>query len=322
MQSNSILLPWLDTHWQSLNQRELSNRLPHALLITGSSGIGKSSFTDYAAKSFLCSESNTEFCGQCKSCKLFSAGTHPDFLHIYPSEGKQVIGVDSIRRLIDELALTPQCGKRKIAVIDPADVMNLQGANCLLKTLEEPAIADVLLLVTSTPGLLPATIRSRCQKIKLTVSDSQSALDWFSAQGIENPQACLNLDPEAPLNALIQADMSIHEERLQLLHDLTATLNGVSEIEYFLSEYATLQTDDVLKLFSQWFATGVKLKMNCTVKSVENIQINRLVENITIEKIFIIYNKIQALRRIDSTSFKTRAVLEGLLADMRLVHMN
>ncbi len=321
MPANCELYPWLAPHWQKLSLRKHNNQLPHALLITGINGVGKSAFATYAAKSFLCEVGGHQFCGNCHSCKLFAAGTHPDYLPTRPAEGKQIIGIDSIRKLIDELALTPQCGQRKIALIEPAEAMNIQAANCLLKTLEEPAAADTLLLVTSTPGLIPVTIRSRCQMVKLTVSDSTKVIEWLNSQGIENPANYLALDPQAPLNIAQLADKSVQSHNNQILKDLTLIIGSKLPIEQFASSYANFQASELLKLFSHWFAAGIRLKMCCAEENADNMYINQLINNFDIDKMFLIYNKIQELRRIDSSSFRTRTVLEGLLADMKLIHM-
>jgi DNA polymerase-3 subunit delta' len=120
-------------------------------------------------------------CGQCRSCLLFAAGTHPDFATLsfgLRKDGVQrsEIVVDQIRELSARLAMSSQFGGWQIVCIDPADAMNAAAANALLKTLEEPSPQTLLLLVADAPWRLPQTIRSRWLQ-QLGVGDAPAALD-------------------------------------------------------------------------------------------------------------------------------------------------
>ncbi len=325
MQLNNSLLPWLRKDWRELAQRKADNRLPHALLISGNAGIGKSSFAEFAAQSFLCNAAEEQnHCAICESCMLFSAATHPDYLVLAPAQGKQVIGIDQVRAMIDKLALTPQCSQRKVAIIDPADTMNPQAANCLLKTLEEPAVLDLIMLISSVPGLLPSTIRSRCQKLHLTVDSRANVKSWLQEQGVGNVDECIDIIPAAPLKAFQLADGSKQADRQQILDKLLAVIEGRDCVSQFVSNYASVDSREILELFSNWIAQSIKHKMHCSMGLTVDHEISRiemLVKAFSIVDLFNIYNKIQNLRIINNSSFKTRTVLEGLLADMRLIHL-
>ena len=321
-QGHSIALPWLENQWQRLSQRHLNKRLPHALLLSGLSGVGKSAFARHAAQSFLCSANQVNYCGVCDACHLFQAGTHPDFLQLSPPEGKKVIGIDQVRALIEELALTPQSGLNKVAIIDPADAMNIQAANSLLKTLEEPAAADILLLVSSQPGMLPITVRSRCQGIGLMVESREAAESWLAEQSIADPADCLQLAPEAPITALNLSDRSVQDKHLALLTDLMKMASAEQTINQFIAAYAAWDTLEILTILSKWFSLSIKIKMNCAgdfVKRVEYPQLSQFCQEISLDDLFRIHNKIGELSRYNSASFKTRTVLEGLAADIRLI---
>lgn len=193
--------PWHDAPYADLWQRVESN-LPHALLLTGETGIGKRRFADAFAAALLCQSPQGGFaCGNCKSCLLVKAGTHPDLLLVTPealregateSEGdgessskkkkpSAEIRVDDVRAVIAFAAQTAQFSGRRVVVIDPAHTMNVNAANALLKTLEEPGAGLTLLLVTDAPASLPATIRSRCQRVRLPGPAHGEAQAWLAS---------------------------------------------------------------------------------------------------------------------------------------------
>ena len=128
-----------------------AGRLANTFLFVGPEGIGKRTFAVGLAQSLLCEtrdETLLDPCGQCPGCAQVLAGTHPDFLFVTRPPGKSFIPLGLLKgdepdwpvrqSLLFNLALKSFAGKRKIAVIDDADYLNQEGANCLLKTLEEP----------------------------------------------------------------------------------------------------------------------------------------------------------------------------------------
>jgi DNA polymerase III delta' subunit len=162
------------SQWDYLLKRFQQNQLPHALLLSGEASIDKTTFAIQFAKMVLC-EQHT-LCGSCRQCQLMQAGNHPDFYHVQPEAEGKSIRVDQIRELIAQLNQTAQQNAYKIAIIAPADALNLAAANAILKTLEEPSAQTLIFLVTNHASLLPATIRSRCQSIKFFPDDQQTIL--------------------------------------------------------------------------------------------------------------------------------------------------
>ncbi|MBN1588091.1 MAG: DNA polymerase III subunit delta' [Pirellulales bacterium] len=153
-------------------------RLASSFLFVGPSGIGKRSFALALARTLLCETrpaTAMDPCGQCGGCAQVDAGTHPDLIQVSKPKDKSALPVELLigRRehrmregLCYDISLKPFMGGRKVAVIDDADYLNAEGANSLLKTLEEPPPRSVLILVGTSPARQLPTIRSRCQLIR------------------------------------------------------------------------------------------------------------------------------------------------------------
>ena len=152
----------------------LQNRLAHAYLFHGDDRIGKRLLALRLARTLLCetlSEARQpDACGTCRACQQVDARTHPDFLVIEPDAemANPQIKIESIRDIEHQMIYRPLIGTRKICLIDDADRMTIGAANALLKTLEEPPDHSLFILISSRPYALPATIRSRCQALRLT----------------------------------------------------------------------------------------------------------------------------------------------------------
>lgn len=190
-----------------------SRRLPHALLLRGAPGVGKDVFARHLAASLLCDNDGGAAgevpCGTCRGCRLFDAGSHPDALRIEPLEGKQVVSIEQVRELIDEVSLTARYAGRKVVVIGAADKLTHAAANTLLKTLEEPPGSCVFVLIAHLYGLLPATVRSRCQRIDFPTPATEAALAWLEANGLDDARTALDLAHGAPLLALNRAERGL-----------------------------------------------------------------------------------------------------------------
>ncbi len=215
------LLPW---HRQPL--RELlarRGRMPHALLIHGNQGIGKVEFAKAIAQSLLC-EANEDgiACGKCAACGWFRDGNHPDFRVLLPDilaeettdtetvaedadkkedKKSKEIRIDQIRAIGGFMTLSTHRDGFRILLIHPAETLNPNAANALLKTLEEPPARTLILLVTDQQNRLLATIRSRCQRVLLPAPTPEEALAWLSTQGVANAAPALAMAGGARPNA-------------------------------------------------------------------------------------------------------------------------
>ncbi len=196
---------------------------PHALLLDGPRGIGKRTLAMNLARALLCESPGAEgfACGTCASCHYIAAGQHPDLQMVEPFvidddgevKAQDPIPVDRIRALIEWAQLTSHRGRAKVAVIVPAESMNLPAANALLKTLEEPPPSTYLMLVTHQPGRVPATLRSRCRRMPAPRPATAAAEAWLEKQGVKSPLLALAQAGGAPLAALELAGAEWQAER-------------------------------------------------------------------------------------------------------------
>ncbi len=221
--STSAFAPWQQRVYAQACERIDAGRLAHGLLFCGPAGLGKRAVAEALARRLLCESpsANGEPCGRCRSCQLFDARVqadpvetrpdgalahpfgrpnHPDAMFIGHGVNEKTgkmraeIVIEQIRNLSERLSLTSQYGRAQIVIIDPADAVNHAACNALLKTLEEPQPGRYLWLVTAHPARLPATIRSRCQKLEFRLPPREEALAWLQAQGHAAKAAAEALD--------------------------------------------------------------------------------------------------------------------------------
>ena len=167
--------PWLLNALASV--RDMGARLPHALLIHGPRGWGVERVANALALDLMHLDSDRDA----------RSVAHPDLRWLDPEDG--VIKVDAIREIAEFLVQTPQVAGRKIAVIEDADRMNLNAANALLKSLEEPPGESFIALSTSAPEQLLPTVRSRCQEVRVARGANDEVREWLNAAGVDPEQA-------------------------------------------------------------------------------------------------------------------------------------
>jgi len=318
----STLLPWQQPQWDSLQSRIAQENLPHALLLTGRRGVGKLQFARQLADLLLCSESQIAPCGQCKGCRLIAAGTHPDLKVIQPPEDKNVISVDQIRELTHYLSLTALCGGYQVILIAPADAMNVNAANSLLKTLEEPPSNTLLLLMTDRPSALTATIRSRCQVINFEKPAHESALAWLKNQQPElDPKAAetvLELADGAPLRAVEMATQGAISQRTEMLDDLEQIAAGRCDPIEIAKKWLKLGKKESLYWVYGWLVDMVRMKVANQPPYIANADVApRLSKMAATIELPLLYKRLdqvsEALRLADNQSLNAELLLEGVL---------
>ncbi len=260
-------LPWHHEQWRHVQQRRDIGRLPHALLLTGPPGLGKGVFARRLARALLCQTpaAGGESCGRCRSCRLFQAGSHPDYSPVRPLEEGKVIKIDQVRELCAFLGYTAQYGGYKIALLEPADRLNGNAANSLLKTLEEPPGACLLLLVTAWPARLPATVRSRGQRLRVGPPPPAQAVPWLAARVKDcppDPQTLLDLAAGAPLAALAHADEGHWRRRRELAEGYEQVSIGRVDPIGAVESWMKADLAENLRWLIGWHTDLIRLKMN------------------------------------------------------------
>lgn len=197
-------------------------KFPHAVLLTGPAGVGKTEFSDQLASLLLCESviPTLDACGKCQACRWLMAGNHPDFRRVAPggegdSDGADETGggsekakkrstplikIDQIRELEDFVFLGSHRHGRRVVLITQAEAMNPSAANALLKILEEPPAGVYFVLVSSKGRFLLATIRSRCRVVTLGRPLPEQAEAWLARMGLaKEGKAYLDLAGGAPM---------------------------------------------------------------------------------------------------------------------------
>jgi DNA polymerase-3 subunit delta' len=191
----------------------MKSSLPHALLLSGPRGIGKLAFARALSQALLCETPAPHggACGTCSACLWFDAGTHPDYRQIEPAVvesdaedtvKKTTISVEQVRALADFVNISSHRGGARVIAIEPAEALNVNAANALLKNLEEPPPGTFFLLVSHRPHQLLPTIRSRCQSIVLRAPERAAAAAWLAEQGVKTADVALAHVGNAPLLAM------------------------------------------------------------------------------------------------------------------------
>lgn len=202
-------LPWQQTVWAPVAAAIAGRRLGHALLLAGPAGTGKRHFARCIAAALWCParQADGSGCGECADCRQVLSEAHSGYHFLRVEEDKKDIAIDAVRELGTRLQMTSHDGRAKVAIIEPADALNTNGVNALLKTIEEPSAESHLLLVSERPQALAATLRSRCQRLRFAVPPEAEALAWLRAApgftaSAEDALTALRLAQGAPLRAL------------------------------------------------------------------------------------------------------------------------
>jgi len=201
-------------------------RVPHSLLFAGIQGIGKATLARFMAKALNCQTSQNDFCDSCPSCRKIDLGMHPD-VRLYQPDG-QFIKIDQMRILSREAFFRPFEGRRRVFLIDEADRMNLEAANSILKTLEEPPESSILILVTAKPNDLLPTIRSRCQLFRfLPLPFAEMEQQLSKREDLSDPDLRLvSHIAGGSIGKALTFDLSAYKEQRQEVFGLLETCSG------------------------------------------------------------------------------------------------
>lgn len=240
---------WLGPEIARLQGAYAAGRLPHALLIDEAPGAGGEWLAGWAARLVLCSNPGEAPCERCNACQRVAQGQHPDLIFVRPLDTSTQIRIEQVRELSAELALTAHQGGYKVGILSPADSMNRFAANALLKTLEEPPQGTLLILVASQPSRLPATILSRCQRVRVRAPERTAAVAWLEAtRGPADWEKVLMVIGTAPMVAA-EADPE-------------AVVEVAAEVRRGLEEAAAGAGDPVATA-ERWARSELPLRLTC-----------------------------------------------------------
>ena len=312
-------LPWLNGAQQRLRAAFAAQRLPHSLLLLSAPGLGAEQLANWITALALCESTGQRPCGACASCQLLRSDSHPDSHIVRIEEDAQQIKVDQVRGLIESLALKSYRGGYKVGVIEGAELLNANGANAFLKTLEEPTANTVLVLIARPTHRLPATIASRCLRLSLSPPPSTAAIAWLEAHaGASVPRswgAALALAGGAPLLALEldAAGVAVLDAEMQgALRQLAA-----GSVDVTLLAERWIQSDPGLRL--AWLENWITRRVHESIgggtshQSAEPVRLPAALLKPKIRALFELLDAARELRRLTSTGLNQQLALEALL---------
>lgn len=291
-----------------------NNRVSHSYIINGPDGIGKSVFALHMAELLLCTAEEKP-CGVCNSCTKIEKLIHPDVKII--DNGKKSIGVNEIRRLIDEVGTKPYEGEKKIIIIKNADNITPEGQNALLKTLEEPPNNVVLILLVEFIEEILQTILSRCQILRFGRASLNSILDYLSKAGYNKAEAeiAANLSDGILGRALSGLDskyIGLRKQTIEVASKLVKVdaLTGIEYEKFFMDNKDEI--DYILDILTTWNRDILIFK---STKNAKNI-INKDFYDLLVEESQLLsYNRLdRILDTIKDTSEKLKQYANFQLA--------
>jgi len=332
----SELYPWQQEIWQRLSG--MRARLPHALLLKGMQGIGKFDLAMNLAQSMLCEQPQESgmACDACPSCHWFRQESHPDFRLLQPaamaaSEDKvgesgkkparQII-VDQVRALADFSNLSSYRGGYRVVLVYPAETMNPNAANALLKTLEEPPGKMLFILVTHKPQHLLPTILSRCHSVPVAIPPEQTSLEWLKQEGAKNPRTVLAQAGFSPLLARQLTEEADASEEYDLV--LQAMRQPAQMDEFALAERLKnrrIEPAKVIQWLQQWCYDLASSKLSNKIRYNHdyNDSIRKLSSNIDALELLQLQKDLSIAKREASHPLEPRLLFESLFAAYRQV---
>ena len=255
---------WFDAHIAQFEQQLKQGKLAHALLLSSQPGCQLSSFSQAMVRQLLCEHQQFNGCKRCKHCKLLTAGSHPDYLHISSEQGK-AITVDAARQLIPFINATAAVASCKVVLIEQAHLMNQNAANAILKVLEEPSADSFILLQTSYAQHLLPTIKSRCQHWSTHPPTNEQCLLWLKQQegdfsDVQLKQALrqANDRPLQALSNLSEQTQALHKQLNNGLEQLFKQQVGAVELA---QTWSKLQLEPLLSFIESCIVSSIKLQV-------------------------------------------------------------
>lgn len=317
-----MIYSWHQEQWTQIATQW--DKQPNAWLFTGRQNTGKTTFARTLAQALLCEQASepAQACGQCPSCHLFAQNSHPDFYVLSPEEEEsataarklQQIKIDEVRAVLEPLSQTSMRGGRRVVLIHPAEAMNIQAANALLKMLEEPPQAVVFLLVSHHKDRLLPTIKSRCRQLHLPAPTQLQALQYLQEKNMENAAEHLAFHSGAPL-------FEIHSEHEQLRSQLLQWLSEPRLLS--MLDFATafdkqkLPLAALLDWLDKWLIDWALVQQNLSplYYPSQESALQKICNKITASSLFHYRKQVYDLLPYGHHSLNTRLQIEALLID-------
>jgi DNA polymerase III subunit delta' len=321
------LYPWQDELWK--RWVVLRDRMPQALLLKGAEGIGKLNFALNMAQSLLCVQplNNTAACQICPACHWFTQQSHPDFKLIQPAimtvveddkagdkKPARQITIEQIRSLTDFASLSAHQSGYRVVIIHPAEMMNNNSANALLKILEEPPKQMLILLISHRPQRLLPTIRSRCLAFPIPLPSLEIAVSWLQQQKLAAPMDFLAQTGFSPLLAIQLAENAQVNE--QYHHFIQEILQPEKVDVYALSDY--LKGTEPIKMIhwlQQWCYDLIGCKLTGKVRYFpeQTDLINKLTAGVDIHRVLQYQSKLTIAKRESLHPLNPKLLYESIL---------
>ncbi len=310
----------------------VQDRLAHAYLFHGDDRIGKRLLAVRLAQALLCetlpADHAPEACGACRACRQVDARTHPDFMMIEPDreQAHPQIKIELIRNIEHQVIYRPLIGDRKICLIDDADRMTIGAVNALLKTLEEPPDHSLFVLISSRPYVLPATIRSRCQALRLT-APAQTQVEAAVILKRELPPAdahFLAVLSDGQLGRALECNLE-QARNSQKEFSIIFSAKGLQSFSTILATAETLaKADRALEAFDwllRWLRDVLLLAVGAGSDHVLNVDqrtgMQALAERIDIDELLDLISDLEKMERQANRNLNLQMALETILLRVR-----
>ncbi len=316
----ALAAPWLDEAKAVLRAAHAAGRTPHALLIQAATGTGGEGLALWAAQLVLCTTSAGAPCGACAACRHAAAGLHPDLSVVSLLEDSQQIRIEQVRDLCAELALTSHRGGYKVAIIDPADALNRFAANALLKTVEEPPARTLLVLVAAQPSKLPATLRSRCQRLAIRAPTRLESRAWLEAsRGPGEWDAVLDVIGEAPFAAAALDPTAIARLRTETWRGLVELGSGAADPVATAERWSRSELPLRLACIENWLTERIRRGLAAAGEAAEvraSAHPSPAESAINPRALFDLLDRVRELKTQLSTPINRSLALESLLRSL------
>ncbi|MBT8080779.1 MAG: hypothetical protein KJO31_19510 [Gammaproteobacteria bacterium] len=301
-------IDWLKSLASSWAQQLDEGRLPHAVLLQGSRGVGKRSAAAWMARRYLAQPA-----GELPVFPL-QVPEHPDLRWIAIPEDRKSIGIDQIRELVADIHLTSHAGAGKAAVVEPADAMTVSAANSLLKTLEEPPGDALLILIADRTVNLPATILSRCRRISVPLPSEAASIAWLNRlRPADNWSAALAVAGQAPIAAVMLQDRLGEVD--EMARDFAALGERRAAPLEIAARWASREPEFVFGWLAQEVQTVVYTLCAGRARKVAGGTAESVLKRIDRRNLFCYLDIINRLRAQTPGSFNVQLALESLLID-------